>query len=197
MEVTGRPRLVPGSSPVTVTAVDGEDLQAAATHAATGDGLAFAALVRATQADIRRACAVLVDADSADDLAQETYIRAHRALPTYAGNAPVRVWLLGIARNVCLNEIRSRTRRRQLLRRLDRPTATPSVAGAVDLWQCVSSLPVDRREAFILTQLLGFSYDETATICGCPVGTIRSRVARARTDLRDALTQADTDQSQG
>ena len=82
--------------------MDGDDLQAAAARAATGDGVAFAALVRATQADIRRACAALVDPDSADDLAQETYIRAHRALPTYAGTAPVRVWLLGIARNVCV-----------------------------------------------------------------------------------------------
>lgn len=174
--------------------MDGDDLQATAALAAAGDGVAFAALVRATQADIRRACAALVDADSADDLAQETYIRAHRALPTYAGTAPVRVWILGIARNVCHNEIRSRTRRRRLLRQLDPPVPTPSTAGAVELWHCVSALPIDRREAFILTQLVGFSYEETAAICACPVGTIRSRVARARADLRDAFTDGVGDQ---
>jgi len=167
-----------------------DDLEAAAARAAAGDGVAFAALVRATQADVRRACAALVGLDSAEDLAQETYVRAHRALPSYAGTAPVRVWLLGIARNVCLNEIRSRTRRRRLLPRLDRPASTPSAAGAVELWQCVTSLPEERREAFVLTQLLGFSYDESATICGCPVGTIRSRVARARSDLRAMLYDA-------
>jgi len=164
--------------------VTGADLEAAAARAATGDGLAFAALVRATQGDVRRACAALVDADSADDLAQETYIRAHRALPTYTGAAPVRVWLLGIARNVCRNEIRSRTRRRRAYRRLTPPAVVPSPAGAVDLWQCVATLTVERREAFVLTQLLGFSYEETAAACGCPTGTIRSRVARARDDLR-------------
>lgn len=175
--------------------MDGDDLQATAARAATGDGVAFAALVRATQADIRRACAALVDADSADDLAQETYIRAHRALPTYAGTAPVRVWILGIARNVCHNEIRSRTRRRHLLRRVDPPVSTPSAAGAIELWHCVSSLPIDRREAFVLTQVLGFSYEEAAEICNCPTGTIRSRVARARTELRDALTDVSVDES--
>jgi RNA polymerase sigma-70 factor, ECF subfamily len=167
--------------------VTGDDLQAAAERAAAGDGVAFAVLVRATQADVRRACRALVDADSADDLAQETYVRAHRALATYEGTAPVRVWLLGIARHVCLNEIRSRGRRRRLLQRLDRATVVPSAEGAVDLWQCVSALAIDRREAFVLTQLLGFSYEETATICGCPIGTVRSRVARARDELRAAL----------
>lgn len=161
----------------------GADLEATAARAAAGDGIAFAAFVRATQADVRRACAALVDADSADDLAQETYIRAHRALPTYAGDAPVRVWLLGIARNVCRNEIRSRTRRRRLHQRVASPAAVPSMTGAVDLWQCVTMLPVERREAFVLTQLLGFSYDDAAVACGCPIGTIRSRVARARDDL--------------
>lgn len=188
--------MVPENLPVTLAAVHGEDLEATAARAALGDGIAFAALVRATQADVRRACTALVDADSADDLAQETYVRAHRALPSYAGTAPVRIWLLGIARNVCLNEIRSRTRRRRLLRRLDLPTVTPSPSGAVELWQCVTALPVDRREAFVLTQLLGFSYEEAAGICRCPVGTIRSRVARARGDLRDALTESHADQSQ-
>jgi len=184
--------LVPDNLPVTLAAVHGDDLEVAAARAAAGDGLAFAALVRSTQADVRRACAALVDADSADDLAQETYVRAHRALPTYSGTAPVRVWLLGIARNVCLNEIRSRTRRRRLLRRLDRPAPVANPAGAVELWQCITALPIERREAFVLTQLLGFSYDEAATICRCPVGTIRSRVARARDDLRTALHHVDS-----
>jgi RNA polymerase sigma-70 factor (ECF subfamily) len=183
--------LVPAISPVSVTVVTGVDLEATAARAAAGDGIAFAALVRATQGDVRRACAALVDADSADDLAQETYLRAHRALPTYTGAAPVRMWLLGIARNVCRNEVRGRARRRRVYRRLGSAVAvavSPSPAGAIDLWQCVEALPIERREAFVLTQLLGFSYDEAAETCGCPTGTIRSRVARARDDLRAMLS---------
>ena len=99
--------------------------------------------------------------------------------------------------HVCLTEIRSRTRRRRLLRRLDPPTTIPSHAAAIDLWQSITALPPERREAFVLTQLLGFSYDETAAICDCAIGTIRSRVARARTDLRDALTDSSVDQPRG
>ena len=169
----------------------GEDLQAAAARAATGDGTAFAALVRATQADVRRTCAILVDLDSADDLAQETYVRAHSALSSYVGTAPVRVWLLGIARNVCLQEIRGRARRRRLLHRLEPANHESSATGAIDLWQCIAALAIERREAFVLTQHLGFSYEDAAAICRCPIGTIRSRVARARDDLRAALTTAE------
>jgi RNA polymerase sigma-70 factor (ECF subfamily) len=168
--------------------VDEDDLQALATRAAAGDGAAFTAFVRATQADIRRLCAGLVDQNSADDLAQETYLRAHRALANYDGRAPVQVWLAGIARNVCRSEWRTRLRRRRLHRRLDdQPAATDPIA-LVDIRYCIRALSSERREAFVLTQMLGFSYDETADICRCPVGTIRSRVARARDDLRTALT---------
>lgn len=175
-------------STASVTVVIRGDLEATAARAAAGDGVAFAALVRATQAELRRACAALVDVDSADDLTQETYIRAHRALPTYAGDAPVRVWLLGIARNVCRNEIRSRIRRRRVHQRVAPVTTEPSLTGAVDLWHCVAALSIERREAFVLTQLLGFTYDEAAAACRCPTGTIRSRVARARDDLLTMLT---------
>lgn len=163
--------------------MDDVDEVALAQRAAAGDGVAFAALVRATQAEVRRACAALVDASSADDLAQETYIRAHRALPSYRGEAAVRVWLLGIARRVCLEEIRAQARRRRLHRRVAEPARSIDPTAAVDLIDCVRALVPERREAFVLTQLLGFSYDDAAGVCACPVGTIRSRVARARSDL--------------
>ena len=58
-------------------------------------------------------------------------------------------------------------------------------------WTLVQRLDPDRREAFALTQLAGLSYEEAATIVGCPIGTIRSRVARARGDLRAAMSDAD------
>ncbi len=57
----------------------------------------------------------------------------------------------------------------------------------VALEQLIAALPADRREAFVVTQVLGLSYAEAAEVCGCPVGTIRSRVFRAREDLVVAL----------
>ncbi|SCG38592.1 sigma-70 family RNA polymerase sigma factor [Micromonospora inositola] len=159
-----------------------------------GDPVAQAAFVRATQAEVWRFAAALVDADSADDLTQETYLRAFRALPGFEGRSSVRTWLLGIARRACADHLRTVVRRRRLDERLaahahtDRPYPDPAGhLGATDL---VRRLPADRREAFVLTQLLGLSYAEAAAVEGVPVGTIRSRVARARCDLVEAVGDA-------
>lgn len=159
--------------------------------AARGDAVAFADLVRATQPDVWRACAALVDPQSADDLVQETYLRAHRALPRFAGGSSVRTWLIAIARHVCVDEIRSRSRQRRLLAAQPPRPATVEPLGGVDLELLVGALPAERREAFVLTQLVGLSYDEAAVVCRCPVGTIRSRVARARSDLIAAMHAAE------
>jgi RNA polymerase sigma-70 factor (ECF subfamily) len=167
-----------------------EDLELVARRAAAGDGPAFAALVRATQADVWRACCALVDRDAADDLTQETYLRAHRALRSYAGRSSVRTWLLGIARHVCADELRLRHRHRRSLRLLPPRAVGADPTGEVQLLLLLAQLPQERREAFVFTQLLGLSYDEAAAAAGCPVGTIRSRVARARDDLRAALIES-------
>jgi RNA polymerase sigma-70 factor, ECF subfamily len=159
--------------------------------AARGDAVAFADLVRATQTDVWRACVALVDAQSADDLVQETYLRAHRALPRFAGESSVRTWLLSIARHVCLDEIRSRARQRRLFASQPPRPSYVEPLGGVDVELLIGALAADRREAFVLTQLVGLSYDEAAVVCKCPVGTIRSRVARARADLIDALRAAE------
>ena len=79
-----------------------------------GDRDAQAALVRATQAEVWRFAAALVDPDSADDLTQETYLRAFRALPGFEGRSSVRTWLLGIARRACADHLRTVVRRRRL-----------------------------------------------------------------------------------
>jgi RNA polymerase sigma-70 factor (ECF subfamily) len=68
----------------------------------------------------------------------------------------------------------------------------PGFEEGVELAELVRSLDPDRREAFVLTQTLGLSYADAAEVCDCPVGTIRSRVARARDDLITALREADT-----
>lgn len=150
-----------------------------------GDPVAVDALVRATQVEVWRLCAALVDRDSADDLAQETYLRALGALGSYEGRAPFRVWLLSIARRTCMDALRGRMRRRGLLSRLQsRPVADAPAADTHAVASgTLAALDPDRRAAFVLTQLLGLSYQEAAQACEVPIGTIRSRVARAREQL--------------
>jgi RNA polymerase sigma-70 factor (ECF subfamily) len=150
-----------------------------------GDRTALAAFVERSQADVWRFCAHQLGREHADDATQETFLRAIGALRTFRGDASARTWLLSIARRVCADVIRRTVRRRRLFHRV---TAQPlEMAQAhgheADLDDLLAALSPDRRSAFVLTQLLGLSYDEAAEVCGCPVGTIRSRVARARDDL--------------
>ena len=167
-----------------------DELAEATADAATGDPLAAAALVRATQSDVWRLCAALGDRQSADDLTQETYLRAFGSLHRFEGRSSVRTWLLTIARRVCADAVRSRRRRPITLvpdhgdlEALGRPAGADGVVESATVTDLLARLDTDRREAFVLTQLLGLPYAEAAEVAGCPVGTIRSRVARARADL--------------
>ena len=151
-------------------------------HAArTGDEDAVRAFVSMSQRDVWRLCAHLVDRDSASDLAQETYLRALPALRRFRGDASARTWLLSIARRVCTDELRRRYRRPEDL--VNAEVIVADFAAHADLLALVDLLESGRRAAFVLTQLIGCSYEETATITGTPIGTVRSRVARARDDL--------------
>lgn len=162
-----------------------DDLTRLLVAARDGDRMAFAAFVRQSQADVWRFCAHLVDPQAADDLTQETYLRALQAAGQFRGDASARTWLLSIARRTCADAIRRRRRRRVVPSAA--AEAAPDASGALELQQLVAGLEPDRRAAFVLTQLLGLSYAETAAACEVPVGTIRSRVARARQDLVDML----------
>jgi RNA polymerase sigma-70 factor, ECF subfamily len=171
-----------------------EDLERLAAAAVDGDPLAAAALVRATQSDVWRLCAALGDRQSADDLTQETYLRAFGSLHRFEGRSSLRTWLLSIARRVCADAVRSRRRRRLTLVREDADLEALGAGDDADrvgegaaVADLLARLSPDRREAFVLTQLLGLPYAEAAEVAGCPVGTIRSRVARARADLVEAL----------
>jgi len=166
-----------------------DELTSLARAAGRGDRDALAMLVKHTQGDVWRFCAHLVDPAAADDLAQDTYLRAIPALRRFRGDAQVRTWLLAIARRACAAEISLRSRDRELTARLaafpasglGQPPPEPGAQTAVDL--LIATLEPDRRAAFVLTQLLCCSYAEAAAVCDCPIGTIRSRVARAREDL--------------
>ena len=181
-----------------------DDLGALAADAAGGDPLAAAALVRATQSDVWRLCAALGDAGTADDLTQETYLRAFGSLHRFEGRSSVRTWLLAIARRVCADAVRTRRRRRLTLVRDDADLAEVPAPGGADpvgesagVADLLARMDPDRREAFVLTQLLGLSYAEAAEVAGCAVGTIRSRVARGRADLIDSLAGVDEDDDGG
>ncbi|WP_104524723.1 sigma-70 family RNA polymerase sigma factor [Blastococcus atacamensis] len=181
-----------------------DDLARIAADAADGDPLAAATLVRETQSDVWRLCAALGDRDTADDLTQETYLRAFAALHRFEGRSALRTWLLSIARRVCADAVRARRRRRLTLVReasdleLLAPDATDDAVGeGATVSDLLARLDADRREAFVLTQLLGLSYAEAAEVADCPVGTIRSRVARARADLVASLSGGSEDARRG
>lgn len=157
-----------------------DEVTEVALRARRGDTAAATAFVRATQTDVWRMCTHLGSPATAEDLTQETYARAFASLHRFAGRSSARTWLLGIARRVCADAVRLAVRERSV--KASGGLAHDPAEG-VALYALLDALDTDRREAFVLTQLIGLSYAEAADVCGCPVGTIRSRVARARADL--------------
>ncbi|WP_102142164.1 RNA polymerase sigma factor SigC [Mycobacterium hubeiense] len=168
-----------------------------ALSAGRGDPAALEQFIRATQQDVWRSVAYLGDPTSADDLTQETFLRAISALPRFTGRSSARTWLLSIARRVVVDQIRHRQRRPRAHYSVDVDKLLESRRPArgfediVEIRVLLDGLETDRKHALLLTQVLGLSYAEAAQVCGCPVGTIRSRVARAREDLLNATREGD------
>ena len=175
---------------------DVDPITALALSAGQGDRTALDQFIRATERDVWRTVAFLADPGSADDLTQETYLRAIGALPRFAGRSSARTWLLSIARRVVVDQIRRNQARPRTTSQVDLEglVNTSQAARFEDLVEVrilLDGLSPERRDALVLTQVLGLSYDEAAEVCGCPVGTIRSRVARAREDLIAAARRDD------
>ncbi|MFD4507666.1 sigma-70 family RNA polymerase sigma factor [Streptomyces sp. NPDC058457] len=164
--------------------------------ARSGDTAAVDAFVRALHRDVLRYVAHLcADPQAVDDLAQDTFLRALGSLHRFEGHGSARSWLLSIARRAVVDSHRyaaARPRRadvpdwQQAVERAQ-PYGLPGFDDGVALLDLLESLPEERREAFVLTQLVGLPYAEAAEVSDCPVGTVRSRVARARETLRDQL----------
>lgn len=161
-----------------------------ALRAGRGDRAALTEFIRATQDDVWRLLAHLGGAEIADDLTQETYLRVMSALPRFAARSSARTWLLSLARRAWIDNIRhDMARPRKSATEYEDAAATMPQEDAsswsewIDVRNMIDKLPEDRREALILTQVLGYTYEEAAKIAGVRVGTIRSRVARARKDL--------------
>jgi RNA polymerase sigma-70 factor (ECF subfamily) len=127
-------------------------------------------------------------ADFADDLVQETLLKAWAAQARFEPGTSMRAWTFVILRNVYLSELR-RNRFRgeydetQAERILVAPAGQEGPLHLGDLHRALLTLPPERREALLLVGAGGFSYEEAADICGCAVGTIKSRVGRARAAL--------------
>ncbi len=157
-----------------------------------GDRLALRAFIEASQAEVWRFVVHQVGRGDADDVTLDAFVRAWRALPSFRQESSARTWLLAIARRACVDAQRHRFRRARLSAALKDHVrvAQADAASSKTLDGLVDGLDVSLREAFVLTQLLGYSYAEAAEIAGVPVGTIRSRVARARAKLVEQLGEA-------
>lgn len=132
------------------------------------------------------------NADKADDLVQETLVKAWDKHESFQPGTNLKAWLFTILRNEFYSQMRKRGREIQDSDGVftERLSVHPSQYGVMDMQdfkKALDALPDDQREAIILIGASGFSYEEAAEICQCAVGTMKSRVSRARTRLQDLL----------
>lgn len=160
--------------------------------AAAGDLAAFEQLVRTYQQHVWRFLRRLLgDGAAAEDVAQETFLRVFRHLPTYSFESKFSTWVFQIARNAGIDEVRSRERRARLAERAPAPAPVAGVPEArVEIAAALASLPVDLRETVILVEVLGLRYREVAAVLGVAEGTVKSRMFSARSQLH-RWSQAD------
>ena len=126
--------------------------------------------------------------DYADDLVQETAIKAWNARDRFEAGTNLRAWTFTILRNHYLSELRRNRRLTDMddevhERLLVMEADQEDTLHLADMQKALNRLPSERREAMLLVGASGFTYEEAAAICGCAVGTVKSRVARARADL--------------
>jgi RNA polymerase sigma-70 factor (ECF subfamily) len=131
--------------------------------------------------------------DRADDLVQETLLRALANIDSFQHGTNMSAWLFTILRNLFRSEYRKRRREVEDTdgSYAERLKSQPEQSGRVEFLEfrrTLGKLPADQREALILVGASGFSYEEAAEICGCAVGTIKSRVNRARSRLAELLS---------
>ncbi|MBF8268170.1 MAG: sigma-70 family polymerase sigma factor [Dehalococcoidia bacterium] len=172
-------------------------------RAQEGDMHAFNQLVQRYQRQVYYvAFRMLGDSHLAEDVAQETFLRAYRGLSRFRGGS-LKAWLLRIASNACHDVFRSRRGRQDLsldslMEEREAPWASPdpspeeeAVSGELgrEIQRGLLALPRDQRMVLILVDVEGMSYEEAAEAVGIPPGTLRSRLSRARAKLRDHLLQ--------
>ena len=147
--------------------------------------------VEATIPALRRyARALTRDTDTADDLVQDTLVRALRAQHLFHGG-DVRAWLYAILTNLNRNRLRSLARRPTIMAIADNdaPDMAGPEAGHRDIERALATLVDEQRSTLLLVVLEGLTYREVAEVQGVPIGTVMSRLSRARSDLRRRLEQ--------
>jgi len=174
-------------------------------RAQEGEVLAFELLVRKYQHKTVQLVSRLVGEADAPDVAQEAFIKAYRALPGFRGQSAFYTWLYRIAINSAKNHLVSRARRpsnqdidiadaelyghADHLSDLNTPESTLLAEEIKDkVTTVIDKLPADLRQAIVLRELEGLSYEEIAETMQCPIGTVRSRIFRARESI-DAVVQ--------
>lgn len=152
--------------------------------AQAGDVDAFEALVRLYQEPVWRFLRHLVrDPGLAEDVAQETFLRAFRKLDGFAHQSRFSTWLFQIARNAGIDALRRRDRGSRLLDVVPPPGPRASPEAGAELEAGLASLSPKLREALLVVEVLGYRYREAAVILGVPEGTVKSRVHQARERL--------------
>ena len=175
-------------------------------RAQRGDKRAFELLVMKYQRRLARLLSRMVrDAAEIEDITQESFIKAYRALPQFRGDSAFYTWLYRIAVNTAKNYLVAKGRRAptttefdseeaegfedgELLRDIATPDAelhTKQVARAVN--EAVDMLPEELRTAITLREIEGLSYEEIAQMMNCPIGTVRSRIFRAREAIAEKI----------
>lgn len=157
-----------------------------------GDVDAFAQLVRAYQPDVWRLVVHLVhDQELANDITQDSFVRAFRFLKRYRGDSKFSTWLFAIARNCAHDELRRLARRWRISARLQsQPSApSPDQTTGVEVREALATLPLELREPVVLIDMFGVSYKEVSRMLKKPEGTIKSRVHRARELLAAYLSK--------
>ena len=137
--------------------------------------------------------------DMADDLVQETMLKAWAAQDRFEPGTSMRAWTFVILRNAYLTDMRRNRFRGEYdegvaERILTAPAGQEEPLHLSDMHRALLTLPAERREALLLVGAGGFSYEEAAEICGCAIGTIKSRVGRARSTLTSMLADGDIPQ---
>ena len=178
-------------------------------RARKGDRRAFDLLVLKYQHRVQRLIARYIrDPEQVFDLAQETFIKAYRALGRFRGDSAFYTWIYRIAVNTAKNQLASDARGGYMVSlnsggsdESDEPmiepealrdggtpdalAATDELRGAID--EAISALPEDLRTALTLREMEGLSYDEIASVMDCPIGTVRSRIFRAREAIEQSI----------
>lgn len=154
----------------------------------TGGEDAFRTLYRAHTPALYALALRLTGSDQheAEDLVQETWVRATRKMSAFRGESALRTWLCGVLVNVRRERVRSVWWR--MVDTLDiEPATPPSDDAAVDLERAIAALPDGARDIFVLHDVYGYAHREIAEMLGVVEGTSKSQLARARALLRKAL----------